>query len=575
MQTNHSMKKSNLLSILLLLVISNINAQTGQSQFKRVVLNSIPKPMAPAHLVVTDQTFFDAVGSENKALDANETVLLSFNIQNDGMGDAYAVKLKIEDSANVKGINFNKEIKIGTLAAGTKTNVVISIIGTTDLVSAQASFVIDITEGNNFNADPLSFSFATNELKKSKLVIQEVAFSNKEQDGAPLMIGKVLQMTVLLQNTGQGDAKNVTIQFAPPFNVYASGASQDRITINELKSNESRTLKYEFFANKQYDTNFIPINIKVNENYNNLVLDESKSAPIEQGANTLKRLSVQDIKTAPTTISSVSLVPDVDKDIPVVAAKNYKRYALIFGNEDYSTYQTTLSQEENVDFAKNDARIFKEYCDKTFGIPTENIYLYTNATYGVMRQGIDKINKLIKSSEGDLEIFFYYAGHGLPDENTKEAYLIPIDISGANVQSGIKLQDIYNSFSEGESGGVTMFIDACFSGGARNQQLVKARGVKIVPRSDYLPGNVVSFSASSGTQSSNAYMDKKHGMFTYYLLKNIQESKGEITYKSLYDNLKQKVKLESVRVNSKEQDPQINIGEKAKAIWENKSFIKK
>jgi hypothetical protein len=143
------------------------------------------------------------------------------------------------------------------------------------------------------------------------------------------------------------------------------------------------------------------------------------------------------------------------------------------------------------------------------------------------------------------------------------------------VQSGIKLQDIYNSFSEGESAGVTMFIDACFSGGARNQQLVKARGVKIVPRSDYLPGNVVSFSASSGTQSSNAYMDKKHGMFTYYLLKNLQESKGQITYKDLYENLKKKVKMESVRINNKEQDPQINIGEKAKEVWENRSFIKK
>jgi hypothetical protein len=508
-------------------------------------------------------------------LDANETALLSFNIENDGMGDAYAIKLKIQDSANVIGINYSKEIKIGTLPAGKKTNVVIPITGTTDLVATQTNFIIDITEGNNFNADPISFSFATNEQKKSDLAIADAVFSNKDQEGAALTTGKVIQLTVLLQNKGQGDAKNIAVQFITPPNVYTSGTSQERININELKSNETKTLKYEFFANKQYDSTQIPISIKVAENYNKLVLDELKSIPIELSTSSLKRLSVQDIKTAPTTISTVSLIPDVDKDIPVAETKNNKRYALIIGNEDYSNFQTTLSQEENVDFAKNDARIFKEYCDKTLGIPNENIYLYTNATYGTMRQGIDKVSKLIKNSEGDLEVVFYYAGHGLPDENTKEAYLIPIDISGANVQSGIKLQDIYNSFSEGESAGVTMFIDACFSGGARNQQLVKARGVKIVPRSDYLPGNVVSFSASSGTQSSNAYMDKKHGMFTYYLLKNLQESKGQITYKDLYENLKKKVKIESVRINNKEQDPQINIGEKAKEVWENRSFIKK
>lgn len=569
------MKKNYLLLIVLLFVGNILRAQTGQSQFKHVVLNSIPKPMAPAHLVVTDQYFIDAVGSENKALDANETALLSFNIENDGMGDAYAIKLKIQDSANVKGINYSKEIKIGTLPAGKKTNVVIPITGTTDLVATQTNFIIDITEGNNFNADPISFSFATNEQKKSDLAIADAVFSNKDQEGAALTTGKVIQLTVLLQNKGQGDAKNIAVQFITPPNVYTSGTSQERININELKSNETKTLKYEFFANKQYDSTQIPISIKVAENYNKLVLDELKSIPIELSTSSLKRLSVQDIKTAPTTISTVSLIPDVDKDIPVAETKNNKRYALIIGNEDYSNFQTTLSQEENVDFAKNDARIFKEYCDKTLGIPNENIYMYTNATYGTMRQGIDKVSKLIKNSEGDLEVIFYYAGHGLPDENTKEAYLIPIDISGANVQSGIKLQDIYNSFSEGESAGVTMFIDACFSGGARNQQLVKARGVKIVPRSDYLPGNVVSFSASSGTQSSNAYMDKKHGMFTYYLLKNLQESKGQITYKDLYENLKKKVKMESVRINNKEQDPQINIGEKAKEVWENRSFIKK
>jgi hypothetical protein len=65
-----------------------------------------------------------------------------------------------------------------------------------------------------------------------------------------------------------------------------------------------------------------------------------------------------------------------------------------------------------------------------------------------------------------------------------------------------------------------MFIDACFSGGARGEQMVKARGVKIVPKSDLIDGNIISFTASSGNQSSNPYLEKKHGLFTYFLLKS-------------------------------------------------------
>ena len=203
----------------------------------------------------------------------------------------------------------------------------------------------------------------------------------------------------------------------------------------------------------------------------------------------------------------------------------------------------------------------------------ENINLLINATYGAMMQAIDRINKLVKNSEGDLEIFFYYAGHGLPDEETKESYLIPVDISGANVKSAVKLQDVYKSFSEYESLGVTVFIDACFSGGARNQQMVNARGVKVVPRADYLQGNIVSFTASSSNQSSNAYVDKKHGLFTYFVLKALQDSKGDLSYKDLWESIKKKVSFESIRVNNKEQDPQINIGEKAKNSWEKSKFV--
>ena len=112
----------------------------------------------------------------------------------------------------------------------------------------------------------------------------------------------------------------------------------------------------------------------------------------------------------------------------------------------------------------------------------------------------------------------------------------------------------------------------CFSGGARNQELVMARGLKVVPKYDLLKGNIVSFSASSGNQSSYAYTSKNHGMFTYFLLKSIQEANGDITYGDMWEKVRNKVSFESVKINSKEQNPQKNVGVEVEKEWSKWKF---
>lgn len=271
------------------------------------------------------------------------------------------------------------------------------------------------------------------------------------------------------------------------------------------------------------------------------------------------------------TIES-DVVSEVDINIPNRNSNHEYRFALIIGNEDYSTYQTDLTAEIDVDFAKKDATIFKDYAQKTLGIPENNISLLTNATAGQMRQALAKINKLSEITSGKAELYFYYAGHGLPDEVTKEAYLIPVDVSGTNVTYGIKVTDVYKSLTQHPSERVTVFLDACFSGGARNQGLLSARGVKIKPKQEQLAGKLIVFSASSGDQSSLPYKEKGHGIFTYFLLKKLQESKGDLTYAELSNYLKEKVSLNSVIVNSKEQNPQTNVSPSAASVWSSWKF---
>ncbi len=173
-----------------------------------------------------------------------------------------------------------------------------------------------------------------------------------------------------------------------------------------------------------------------------------------------------------------------------------------------------------------------------------------------MNREIEKLSRLAFYSNGKAELIFYYAGHGFPDEKTKESYIMPVDISGSDVTSGIKLSYLYKKLTENPVKSATVFLVACFSGGGRNQGLLAARGVRIQPKENLVQGNLVVFSASTGEQSSLPYKEKQHGMFTYFLLKKLQESKGNVTYDELSNYIKTEVQLNSVKINSKDQNPQ-------------------
>ena len=263
---------------------------------------------------------------------------------------------------------------------------------------------------------------------------------------------------------------------------------------------------------------------------------------------------------------------DVDENVPVNKYTDENKYALIIGNEDYTKYQSGLNSESNVDFANKDAVSFANYCIKTLGVPESNVVILEDAISSQMNREIEKLMKLAKYSNGQAELIFYYAGHGFPDEITKESYLMPVDISGADVTSGIQLTELYSKLSLYPTKKVTIFLDACFSGSGRNEGLLAARGIKVVPKEEKIIGNLIVFSASSGSQSSLPYIEKQHGLFTYFLLKKLKESNGEVTYGELSDYIKSNVELNSIKINSKDQNPQTLYSPEIKENWQNWKF---
>ena len=101
-----------------------------------------------------------------------------------------------------------------------------------------------------------------------------------------------------------------------------------------------------------------------------------------------------------------------------------------------------------------------------------------------------------------------------------------------------------------------MVLDACFSGGARNKELVALKGVKVKPRIDAVPGNILVLSSSKGNESSAVYKEKQHGYFTYFLLKNLKEYHGKQAFGLSYDLIKYNVSKEVIKIN-KTQTPDV------------------
>jgi len=75
------------------------------------------------------------------------------------------------------------------------------------------------------------------------------------------------------------------------------------------------------------------------------------------------------------------------------------------------------------------------------------------------------------------------------------------------------------------------------------------------------------FSASSDKQSSLPYYEQAHGMFTYFLLDKLQSSRGKCTYSELFNYVNQKVSLNALKINEKEQNPKVNTSQNVNEDW--------
>jgi len=561
------MKKSHLITFILsaLFLSATSYAQVSKARTQPQSFSIGKKIILPPKLECTNLKFQESDG--NKRLDAGETATISFDVLNKGKGTANSLTMTVKEKNSITGIDAIYEKDIQSISPKGTHHVSIKLSANMQLKTGEAYYEIDIMEANGFNLTVNPVAFDCLEFKTPNIQIVANEFSLPE--GEILKLGEQFTLTILVQNTGQGDADDVFLGFDFVPSIYP--ITDYEFNIKKLKSGEKREFTTNFITNSEHKGNEILIKYVLNESYDKYGEESTLITHLDTRLETTQALRIEGDKFNEKKIEIGLLGSIVDQNIPTNSKVN-NRFALVIGNEDYKSKQSTLSSEQNVDYAVNDASTFKKYCLKTLGVKEENMFFLTNATAGTMHQEIDLITKIINKVGRKAELIVYYAGHGYPDELTKVPYLIPVDVSASNLSTAIKLDDLYQKLANTNASKITIFLDACFTGGGRNSGLVASRGVKVKPKEGVLDGNIVVFSASSAEESSLPYHDEGHGVFTYFLLKKFQESEGNVTLGELLEYLDENVSIKSLRVNQKEQNPTVNTSQKVINDWRNWKF---
>lgn len=516
----------------------------------------VQKEVVPAVLNVVSNTLQFVDEDNNNVIDANETCKIRFQIVNSGRGDGYGCVARTTYSGNTQGISIKSDMRLPIIPSGEKYWVEIPISANNYTQTGEVALRITVEEPNGFSTPEIQSVIGTHKLKTP--YINVVSYKVLGSNSGTLERRRPFFLQVIVQNTDQGVAENVKVGISMPNNVNRIGGESEYVTIASLQAGESRTLEYELIANQEAAEK-MDIQIALSEKQGKYA--ENANIPLQFGQHIGSSIAMNlERKDHDVAIERKSLTSKVDENIPISNKKSTNTFAVIIANENYQSVAS-------VPFALNDGNIFREYCLKTLGIPEKHVKYVPNATGNQIKAQVTWLQNICEVFE-DAQIIFYYAGHGIPDESSRTAYLLPVDGLGTDVTTGYKLDDLYTILGNIPTKNVTVFMDACFSGSKReNGMLASARGVAIKARSGMPQGNMVVFSAAQGDETAYPNNDEKHGMFTYYLLKKLQETEGNVTLQELGDYITRNVSQQSILLNGKSQTPCVTPSATLDASW--------
>ena len=524
-------------------------------------------PQAPAVLETMNLSFSDVDG--NNRIDAGERSIIRFTLENTGRAKAEDVEILVFENTRALGVDFASTQRVGDIYPNSNKEIEIPITGQMDIESGQADFTIEIRERNGFDAGNLYITIPTASYQPPKLEVVDHHFASEL--GGKMRLGVPITLKMAVQNTGSGEAQDVSVKFNLPENVFSAG--DDVFNIGNLRPGESQVIDYEFFTNRRFAGSEVPIYMEITDQ-NNLVREKtSVSVRINETLEINDRVIINAKPTEEYEIKDIQLLSDVDRDLPRTRNRNSDAIAVVIGNRDYLNPDVP-----SVDFALQDAASMKKYLIESFGFDENNILFLPNATqadfngiFGTKEDHKARLFNLVKPDQSD--VFVFYSGHGAPDLETKEAYFVPVDCDPSLVKfNGYAINTFYDNLAKIPFRSLTVVLDACFSGTSDRGTLIPQSSLVRVKSSGSVlkDPRAMIFTSASGTEIASWYPEQSHSLFTYYFLKGLQGAAntnrdGSVTLGEMSDYLINNVPYEARRMKNRVQTPQI-YGRNDKAL---------
>ena len=504
--------------------------------------------------------------SGNQYLDALEKGEIAVTVTNSGEGSGKGLIIKLEPE-RIEGLNYINSY-IEEIPSGKSVIAIIPIEAYIDVSDANHILKINFDEINGFPPAPVEIGFSTKAYLKPEMFIVDVGVEDSNKNGM-IESGETTKLTVRIGNKGKGIATGAYVKFYSEDNVFITDSFPKVVSLGDLEYNQGIDVPLEFFVNDKA-ADEIPLFVDLTEATGISGVDHLR-IPILKSERTreIKRTVITGIDRNYGNLDFENdLSVDVEQDIPETKKKNSDAIAVVLGIENYRNIS-------DVNFAFRDATIMKEYFSKTIGIPEESIYFRANdeVTLGEFRKIFSDKGWLDKRIiENKTNIYFYYAGHGAPAIKEEKAFLIPFDGDpNYPVQTGYSLETVFENLSKLNAKSVTVFLDACFSGANRENEmlLADARPVSIQLKNNYV-NNVTVFSATSSNEISSSYPQNKHGLFSYFLMKGMQgeadsNKDNKLTINELFEYTKKNVSRIAGTLD-REQTPQLECLEPEKII---------
>jgi hypothetical protein len=248
--------------------------------------------------------------------------------------------------------------------------------------------------------------------------------------------------------------------------------------------------------------------------------------------------------------------PTSDVDAPTyIAEEKAENFAVIVGIEKYASVPDAA-------FAERDAEAMRKHLI-ALGYPERNILYLTGEK--ATRSAIQKYLEvwLPKNVKTDSQIFFYFSGHGAPDPASKQAYLVPWDGDPKFLENtGYPISKLYKTLGALKVKRTIVALDSCFSGAGGRSVIAQGTRPLVMAINTAIPadmGNLAVLSASAGDQISGADNAQGHGLFTYFLLRELNRTGGKASVKDAYTAMVPDVQ-DAARRQNREQTPQFVAG---------------